>query len=390
MAKLKHAKAAVNSPQELRARINRCIDERRFQTALDLAKQLNKHEPTAEHRELLVKCYFGRAKQLRDQGSTRDAATVLDAAVPYMANDPARLVKVAEELAAAAEIQKALQLVARLPEPKPANRVLPLAADVAIQRGANGRALLPESMRIDFDRVRQAFSHLEMGQDDRAKEVMQGIGLSSPFLEWKLFLRGLLAYYQNDDARAMDNWSRLDSTRFSARLAAPLRWPIDPAFRSAQSPEAQERFSKQSEKLTGNPLAANLRNLRRLLHGSNNLQAAQRELQSVLPALKQQRPDLVHRLADIFYWEIVDRGSPNDIQRYRDTFGRPVDDPEFSRMNALALEGESAYAPANQEWQRYGEFLEHHPHLGEPERQRTASHGLVPHGAQCPAAGRFG
>ena len=48
----------------------------------------------------------------------------------------------------------------------------------------------------------------------------------------------MTAYYQNDDARALDNWQRLDPKRVPARLAAPLRAVIDPAFRAAQSPQA--------------------------------------------------------------------------------------------------------------------------------------------------------
>ena len=49
----------------------------------------------------------------------------------------------------------------------------------------------------------QAFRQVEAGQDEAARESLQGIGLQSPFLEWKLLLRGLLAYYQGDDVRAV-------------------------------------------------------------------------------------------------------------------------------------------------------------------------------------------
>ena len=54
-------------------------------------------------------------------------------------------------------------------------------------------------------------AQLEAGKDEEAKTTLQGIGLQSPFLEWKVFLRGLLAYYQNDDARVLENWQRLDA-----------------------------------------------------------------------------------------------------------------------------------------------------------------------------------
>src|SRR5437764_448663 len=95
--------------------------------------------------------------------------------------------------------------------------------------GAAGRALLPPALHADFDRVLQAFAQVEAGHDDAARETLQGLGLRSPFAEWKLLLRGLQAYHAGDDARAANNWERLDPARLPARLAAPLRARTDPA-----------------------------------------------------------------------------------------------------------------------------------------------------------------
>src|SRR5206468_8841041 len=119
----------------------------------------------------------------------------------------------------------------------------------ALQQGKAGRDVLPEPLREQFDLVLKAFRHLEAGQDDQAREALQGIGLQSPFLEWKLLLRGLLAYYQKDDVRAAENWQRLDPQRLPARLAAPLRFLIDPAYRHAQAPQTQATLKKQADRL---------------------------------------------------------------------------------------------------------------------------------------------
>ncbi len=373
MAKLKQMKQASQSPAELRTRAERAASEGRFQTALDLAKQLNKLAPTPQHAELLNRCYVGRARQLREQGSTRDAAAMLETAFGQMNGDPARIIKIAEELALAGEFNKAMLVFGRLPDPKPPNRIPQLAADFALQRGANGRAALPESMHADFDRLRQAFAHLEASRDDPAREAIQGIGLTSPFLEWKLLLRGLLAFYQNDDARAVENWSRLDPLRFPARLAAPWRAPIDSGFRSAQTPEAQQVIGRLSEQLLGNPILAGLRNVRRLMHSGQGLTPALREVQPLLLTFKQQRPDLLNRLADCFYWEIVDHGYPDDVLRFKHLFGKPPDDPDFHRMTAMAMERESGYREANEIWQEYEKQIAGHPQLTQPERDRVGA-----------------
>ena len=83
-----------------------------------------------------------------------------------------------------------------------------------------GKSQLPAELHADFERVLLASRQIEQGSDDPAKETLQGIGLKSPFLEWKLFLRGLQAYYLNDDVRAVENWQRLNPDRVPARLAA--------------------------------------------------------------------------------------------------------------------------------------------------------------------------
>ena len=371
MSKQMQLKHKANAPKELRERVERAASEGRFQTALDLAKQLNKQEPEPASSALLVRCYFGRARQLREQGATRDAATVLETAVQHVGTDPVRLLEIAEELARVGELSKALAIFARIPDPKPETKMVALGADVALQRGAAGRSLLPPNLHSDFDRVRQAFSQIEASQDEAASAMIQGIGLSSPFREWKVLLRGMLAYYQNDDARALENWSRLDQTRFPARLAAPLRAGIDPAFRSAQSAPARKILQQQAERLEPNAILTGLRSIQKNLHQGGNNAHALREVQSLLPIIRQSRPDIANRLATCFYWDTVEGGDPEDLKRYDRIFGQPVDDPEFARMSALAMERGSGYVGAQEVWQEYDKFLAGHPKLSPAERDRA-------------------
>src|SRR5262245_206870 len=68
VAKFKQMFELANSPQELRRRAEGAISEGRFQTAVDLAKQLNHLEP-GRHADLLSRSYLGRASQLREQGA---------------------------------------------------------------------------------------------------------------------------------------------------------------------------------------------------------------------------------------------------------------------------------------------------------------------------------
>src|SRR5262249_28189033 len=133
-----------------------------------------------------------------------------------------------------------------------------------------------------FDRVRLAFQQAEQGQDEPARATLQEIGLRSPFLEWKVLLRGLQAYYHSDDARALENWQRLAPDRVPARLAAPFRCQIDPAYRAAQPPATQAAMQTQLDRAQGSVLPQELRRLRQAMNGKETLAAAFRQAEALL------------------------------------------------------------------------------------------------------------
>jgi tetratricopeptide (TPR) repeat protein len=346
------------SPADLRRRIERARQEGRFQQALELTKQLHKHEPTPAHLELLREVYLGRARQLRSQGQTRDAITVLDVASRLEGTSPAWLENLAQEMALCGAIGRTLALIENLPDPASGSRILANVADTAIQQGAAGRAALPPALQADFDRIVLAFSQVESGQDEAARETLQGIGLRSPFLEWKLLLRGLQAYWQNEDDRAVENWQRLTPERLPARLAAPFRFRIDAAFRAAQPPATQAQLQKQIDRLQGSSLLPQLRSLQASLarshteRGRENMAAALRQAEALLPTLRQEAPQLAPRLASCFYWHILETG-PDDILRYQRVFGPPPDDPHFHRLKAIGYEKAGELHMAHRYWQQY-------------------------------------
>lgn len=350
--KPKQRVSAFVDPVHLKGRIDRAVSEGRFQQALELAKQLLEAEPTPVHRELLRNVYLGRAQQLRAQGKTRDAVIVLDNLVNHAGNDVAWLEKAALEFAACGETQKGLRLMERVPNAPPPTRMLAAAVDAALFQGIAGRATLPENLHVPFDTVVQAFKHLETGADDAAKESLQSIGLQSPFLEWKLFLRGLQAYYQGDDARALENWARLDAQRVPARLAAPLRFGMDATYRTAQPSATQIQLRRQADRLQGAGPLDNLRSLQAAL-AAHDLPLSFRLAEQVVPHLRKDAPKLVPRLAACVYWAVVQFGQQSDIAKYRRLFGAPADDPLLARMDALGCEEARDLTNAHRSWQQF-------------------------------------
>ncbi len=374
MAKKKHRTPIAPPWSVIKRRAEKAIREGRFQQALDLVKQVHKAEPTPAHLELLRQAYLGRTRQLRTQGQTGNALTVLNAALMVDNTAPAWLEQVAEEMARCGEVKRAMDLLAQVPESAARPRVLAGAADAAMQQEAAGRALLPESLHADFDRILLAFRQTEAGKDDDARATLQGVGLRSPFLEWKLLLRGLQAYYANDDARALENWQRLAPDRLPVRLAAPFRSRIDPEFRAAQSPEMHAALQSQHDRMDGREsLLPKLRKLRGLLTNQDSLAAAFRQAEALLPALRRDAPQLEARLASCFYWTALDTG-PDDIPRYKRVFGSPADDPNFYRLIALAHERGENSAEGHKNWQMVEKEIAADPNRwppGQSERARA-------------------
>jgi tetratricopeptide (TPR) repeat protein len=364
----------VSSAADLRARSQKAAREGRTQQALELAKQLHKYEPTPQHLELLKAAYLARGRQLLAQGHARDAVTVLEAA-QRIDSAPAYREQLALELAAAGGVRQALALIGAMPESPVAGRVLARAADAALELGAAGRDLLPPALHADFDQVLLAAAHLEAGRDEEARAALQAVGLRSPFLEWKLLLRGLQAYYRNEDARALENWQRLDAERLPARLAAPYRAQLDPTFRNAQPPASQAALQHQLDRLHGSSLQPRLRSLRAALADRESLAPAYRQAEALLPELRQAAPQLVPRLARCLYWETTD-GGPEDVLRFQRVFGAPADDPNLHRLRALACERDGALGEAHRYWQQYEQDIAAHP-AAWPGEQAARARSLV-------------
>jgi tetratricopeptide (TPR) repeat protein len=369
--KHKHGSGGAMSTADLKVRIERTRHEGKYQQALELVKQLHRAEPTPANLELLKDTYLQRAVQLRGQGYSRDAATVLEVAARLDEKNPAWLGKLAAELARCGEVARAQALAARVPDGALDGALTNQLVDGALLKGKEGRNALPPPLQVEYDRVVEAFAHAEAGHDDKAREALQGIGLRSPFLEWKLLLRGLQAFYVNDNERALENWQRLDPQRVPARLAAPFRAALDPEYRKVQPAQAQTLLAQQYEQMQASSLQRLSRDLRGSARHSDNPHVLYRTLDSVVPALKQEAPHLVPRLARVMYWGIIEAG-PDAISRYRRLFGAPPDDRHFHRIQAIANERHGSLSEAHVHWQGYEAEIATQPDAWPGEQGRLA------------------
>lgn len=356
----------------LSERIAKARREGSSHKALELARVLVKQEPTDAHRELLRQVTLERGEQLQATGMLRDAATVYSNLLT-MGGSPEFLTDVGRRLAACGAVAPALATMQLVGDPVQRQKILQSVADAAVAQGPVGKNSLPADLHAPFDLILQAFNHYEAKRDDEARAALQGLGLQSPFLEWKLLLRGLLAYHGNDDARALENWQRLDPARLPAKLCGVLRANIDPAFLASQPPVVQQTLCTKMMQQQGLVIAPLMRELREML-AADNLAPAFRKAESVVAVLRREHPDLAARFAQCFYWAIIDHGEPEDLERFLRVFGRPSDDPHNYRLEALAMEARSMWPEAHKSWQSF---------IGEAGKNTTAWPGELGKRAQA-------
>lgn len=340
------------SAKSLLDRIDRARREGDSDKAVDLARQLDRQQPCEANRTLLREVLMQHGLEQQLMGRFKNAADDYHAAAA-LGGDAAVRTALAERLAGCGKLAEAQALVKDLPDDaKRSARLLGHAADYAVQHAHSGTSALPAELHTPLALIQQAWVHSEAGRDEEARTALQGIGLHSPFLEWKVLLRGLLALYDGEEARALENWQRLDPQRLPARLTAPLKYRLDPEYRKTLSPVLQMLIQERSVRLFSSPLIGRLQELRAAL-GRDNLAPAFRQAEKLLPDLKRAFPDLAARLANCFLWAIIAQGETEDLDRYQRVFGAPADDPKMQRAEALALETCGMMSEAHKAWQGF-------------------------------------
>jgi tetratricopeptide (TPR) repeat protein len=339
VAKTRAAPPPAPTPDRV-ARLARAGDR---PAAVELARRLYAQAPTAENLALLRRTVIDAAGHFADRDREADFARVMAAADVLDPADRACL------LARGGRLPEALMVADDAARP----RALGHAADRAVR--VRSKELLPDDLHPGFDAVMAAFRHHEAGDADAARAALEPIGLRSPFLEWKVLLRGLLAHAAGDDARAAEAFARLDPARLPARLAAPLRAALDPAFKGSHpdGPALLDRYAQ----LTRSPVADKLRAIAKELGRDKPLGPAFKAAEAALPHLKRVAPDLVPRLAAAFYQALAGQGEPNDLPRFRKLFGEPPDDPQFHKLLALIAEQVGDPAGVHAHWLRYDAWL---------------------------------
>lgn len=319
-------------------------------------------------------------------GQTRFAVDLIAKVLPRFADDPPRSAELARLLVRCGEFAAARPFAAD------ESVWLGWLADAAVERVAGADAELPDPHRAAVANVVAAFADFHQGRDDDARARLAAIPLGSPLLEWKVALRGLMAWQAGDDARALENWSRLNPARRPAALVAPLRAGIDPAWLAGQPVHRQAELRASADSLLQTKA---VQELRAWMEDVREMRASElfSRTAKLIPLLAPVGAGYVDRLLEATAHEILENGDLSHVDRARRKLPPLPGDPTWDRLRALVAEGMGQRQAAARYWEAYEQVVAARPELwgDDTPRVRAIIWTLVArhrHNDKTPAARR--
>jgi len=359
--KRKHG--GVKQGFDLFERAQRELAKGNVKDALRDAKVCYREAPDPERRMLLERAYSARAEQLQKAGlqdqaqNTFGELTELGITAPDVQAKLPRL-RILLGLSHPASAGGTANVWDENPE------LLIELADQAVFHPQQVPGQYVEIHR-DCQRIRAALEAVERGEDAAAADQLNDISRRSPYADWKLFVRGLSAFYAGDAERARANWDRLEPKR--------------PAFRIAQT------LLVHSGQLTADRAALNVANgLRRLAYAvesdpvreqlktmsehqrAGNSSGLFHAFRSFCQRFAKTHATLIERITDMLWKRSIREQRVDLLNRLIRIAPAPPLDPHWNRARALWSEysTHSTYEATENYWQAYvkdilqGRFLQ--------------------------------
>ena len=214
----------------------RAMEKQDFKEALKNAKVCFRQDPSHDHRQILERSWLARGLQLARAGLQTEGRAAAQELLAMGVSQPDVQQGLPELLLAVGLYDQAVA-AGKIPGGR-RGRTRPFWPAPPIEPWPT-RLTAPASLpgiREGATMIRAALDGLDAGDEGAALAALGDVPRNSPFAEWKLFVRGLAAYYRHDDEAMRANWDRLAPDRFAARLAAPLRRLADPARQRLATP----------------------------------------------------------------------------------------------------------------------------------------------------------
>lgn len=366
MASRKKKSKKPRSSSELFEHARRAYGKRDFKQALKDAKVCYRQEKTAEHRAFLEQAFASRANELMQMGMRQEGTSVVENLLELGVTDA----QVREQLP---EIMLALgmsaatggpQLTGLSPEAR--ERVLIAAADRAVVKS---QSAVDGELKAGLAAIRSALKAVDENDAQRAIEALNPISRNSPFADWKLFIRGLIAYFDNNREVMLANWSRLNPDRAAVTIARQLQ-ELDTLAADRNAVASSEAASRLERAALGSSAWNHLAQLSRAMltaQGSRvlaSLREGRLEFRKLDPAQRDRLSTAVVNWSIRADDESTLLGLPSALDP-------PLLDPRWKRASALRGEMDSDFSHEDiiESWQDYLQDLADSPHLSDKEKR---------------------
>lgn len=242
----KHKKQRSVSTETLEHKARNHLSNGRFKEAREAFKQLRGQDYSRYVAEL-IQCCEGQVAPLLDA----DAAADVDAALAHLRpfypgldmEDLRRRLRLGrgDYAGVLASYLKSIAASADEPTPDTVADALVLSFSAFPELETHRPALAAECRA-----VQEALAAVSAGDYAAAAAHVRAIGRNSVFANWRMFVKGLTAFYAGEDEKALDAFGRLPAGTGPAAAAQPFRLLIDEGFQWPESNKEQDALIAQA------------------------------------------------------------------------------------------------------------------------------------------------
>lgn len=310
------------------------LEKGNVKAALKQAKVCFRRDSSHKNRELLERAFLARVEQLHKLKMMSEAKAVLKELVDFGPNFPPvveRLPRLRVLLGeSGADAKDVLESDPRL------------LTDITDQAILHHHAEVPDyaDVRSEVTAVRDALAAIERGEDPEANRLLATISRNSPLADWRLFARGLIAFYHQDATRAQKNWGRLDPDRPGSRIARTLLVAagLERRSKDGEAGDLSKGLRQLDVHTRGDKLVDLLKRLAASWNDETGVDAFFRQLRTLRRSYLTSHETLIRKVVDLVWKRAVRDGAERVIDELARIGPAPVVDPHWWRARALVRE----------------------------------------------------
>ncbi len=354
MSKFKKNKAKGDEPPKflttevLEQKANSDLARQNYRRAKEWLKELCKRSKE-KYLPQLIECYNGLARQMLGKGQTAEAKTIFDH-IRFLAGDKvdpyaeAQLATMSEDYLAAVEALIKGHGNGNKHLSTEEGGIMADALVIAFEDLPRVKEERPE-LYEELTAVRRALECVCAERFAEALGELKNIRLQSVFAGWRLFIKGLCAFYTGENSKAREAFQRLGNGSLLFRAARPFILVIDKGTRLTSRDEVKEpllqqvcRILNRSDMAPVLPRAEYLWQLRRYADSYAHVAQA-------LKGFPSEEPGLSHTLS-LFYFNAISHMDSRQADKYltgihsvlRKKNNASIDFLFFTRMRNLHLD----------------------------------------------------